>query len=399
MKFLRVRTFRKLPYEVNTGIALSCLERFALLIDQMTTENLRVKSEFAEKNNMTTSELIFDGNPTDRKIKKRKRRKTLLVLLGLLLLWGMINLCITLIFSGMIPHRYASAQEGREIMLSNTEYYDNMTQNDIDFRMRKSGATKEELLEASRESVSDFNFIDKWYLNSRLARMALHFKLKGYDLPEVEKIVFIKADMELESGASGYTHGTQIYLNGDMVTIYALMDIIPGFSEYMNKLLYHELFHCLTRSNPQFRADMYSLIHFTVTDTEYELPPCVLERYISNPDVEHHDSYATFLIDGEPIDCYTACITTKSYAEAQSGFMSNDTTALVPVDGTDIYYTSEQASNFDEVFGTNTGYVTDPEECMADNFAYAMLYGMEGNKGKGYPNPEIIQGIIDYLKQ
>ena len=188
-------------------------------------------------------------------------------------------------------------------------------------------------------------------------------------------------------------------MNGDMVTIYALMDIIPGFSEYMNKLLYHELFHCLTRSNPQFRADMYSLIHFTVTDTVYELPSCVLERYISNPDVEHHDSYATFLIDGEPIDCYTACITTKSYAEAQSGFMSNDTTALVPVDGTDIYYTSEQASNFDEVFGTNTGYVTDPEECMADNFAYAMLYGMKGNDGKGYPNPEIIQGIIDYLKQ
>ena len=47
----------------------------------------------------------------------------------------------------------------------------------------------------------------------------------------------------------------------------------------------------------------------------------------------------------------------------------------------------------------DTGYVTDPEECMADNFAYAMLYGMKGKDGKGYPNQEIIQGIIDYLKQ
>ena len=47
----------------------------------------------------------------------------------------------------------------------------------------------------------------------------------------------------------------------------------------------------------------------------------------------------------------------------------------------------------------HTGYVTDPEECMADNFAYAMLYGKKGKDGKGYPNPEIIQGIIDYLKQ
>ena len=116
----------------------------------------------------------------------------------MIMIWGVINLFITLIFSGMIPHRYASAQEGREIMLSNTEYYDNMTQNDFDFRMRKSGATKVEFLEASRESVSDVNFIDKWYLNSRLARMALHINLKGYDLPELEEIVFIKADLEME---------------------------------------------------------------------------------------------------------------------------------------------------------------------------------------------------------
>ena len=61
-----------------------------------------------------------------------------------------------------------------------------MTQNDIEFRMRKSGATKEELLEASKESVSDFLFFEKWYLNSRLARMALHLKTKGYNLPEDE---------------------------------------------------------------------------------------------------------------------------------------------------------------------------------------------------------------------
>ncbi|MCR5249944.1 MAG: hypothetical protein K6E50_04995 [Lachnospiraceae bacterium] len=323
----------------------------------------------------------------------------MLVLLGLILGWGMINLFITLIFSGMIPHHFASVQEGREKMLSNTEYFDNMTQNDFDFRVGKTGATREELLEASRESIGEFSFFSKWYLNSRLARMALHIKLKGYELPKVEEIVFIKANMEMESGASGYTHGTQIYLDGDIIAIYSFMSVMPGASEYMDKLLYHELFHCLTRSDPQFRADMYSLIHFTVTDTEYELPPCVLERYISNPDVEHHNSYATFLIDGKPVDCYTAWITTKTYAEAQSGFMSNDAVALVPVDGSDVYYTREQASNFDEVFGENTGYVKDPEECMADNFAYAMLYGMKGNDGKGYPNPEIIQGVIDYLKR
>ena len=83
------------------------------------------------------------------------------------------------------------------------------------------------------------------------------------------------------------------------------------------------------------------------------------------------------------------------YTEAQSSSESMTATALIPIDGTDIYYTKEQASNFDEVFGTNTNYTIDPEECMADNFADAMQYGMDGKNGQGYPNPEIIRGVID----
>ena len=139
------------------------------------------------------------------------------------------------------------------------------------------------------------------------------------------------------------------------------------------------------------------MIHFTVADSDFEIPSCVAEYCLSNPDVEHHDSYATFVIDGQEIDCFTAWITTKQYEKGVSGWSDYETTALIPIDGTDIYYTREQASNFYEVFGENTQYVIDPEECMADNFMYAMLYGISGKDGKGYPNPEIIQGIIDVV--
>ena len=38
----RERTFRKLPYEVNTSIVLPWLERFALLIGQMAEDSLCV---------------------------------------------------------------------------------------------------------------------------------------------------------------------------------------------------------------------------------------------------------------------------------------------------------------------------------------------------------------------
>lgn len=334
----------------------------------------------------------------ERKKKKKNWKKTLLTIVVIITVYGVINLFITLIFAGQIPHRFATVEEGRELMLANTEYFDQLTQNDIEFRVRKTGATMEEMLETSKESVEEFSFIDKWYLNSRIARMALHFKLKGYHIPEMDEITYIKANMDMESGASGYTHGTEIYLN-DMITVYAYLNFIPGFSELMDHTLYHELFHCLTRCNPDFREQMYALIHFTVADTDFKMPPSVLEKYISNPDVEHHDSYATFMIDGEPTDCFLVYITTKTYAQAKTGFMQNDGTALVPINGIDVYYTPDQATNFDEVFGTNTNYRIDPEECMADNFADAMKYGIRGRKGQGYPNPEIIQGVIDCLKK
>ncbi len=147
------------------------------------------------KKNLKTDETISEDKQDKKIIRKKKRRKTLKFLLCLIIIWGVINTGITLIFSRMIPHHCASAKEGVDKMLSNTEYYDNLTQNDLDFRMRKTGATKDEFIKASKESVSDFYFFEKWYLNSRLARMALHMKLKGYKLPELEEIVFIKANM------------------------------------------------------------------------------------------------------------------------------------------------------------------------------------------------------------
>lgn len=329
--------------------------------------------------------------------QKGSVKKVLLMALIVILIAFLFNLIITEIQARKISHRFASAKEGAEIMLANNEYYNNYTQNDIDFRMQKNGATLDELLEESKKSVQNFNVFEKLYIDRCFAKMQRTIKRNGYVFPKVDEIVLIKADMTLESGNSGYTHGTEIYLDGTIVSLYTFLHAISG--DYFETLLWHEMFHCLTRCNADFRAQMYSLIGFTVVDSEYEFPPCVKDSYLSNPDVEHHNSYATFSIDGQDVDCFTVWTTTMDYAEAQSGFSKCSAVVLVPIDGTDIYYTPEQASNFYEVFGRNTDYVNDPEECMADNFKYAMLYGLKGEKGQGYPNPKIIQGVIDYLRQ
>ena len=300
-----------------------------------------------------------------------------------------------------LAHRYASKEEGVSLLLENKEYYDGFSQNDIDYRMQKKNAAMDEYLAFAKEQVLDYTDEEKQLIDSCFDYMNNTLKENGYALPATDEIVLVKTTMAEEGGAGGYTHGTKIFLSSELLdaVINAKEEEKDELLSLTKEILWHELFHCLTRCNPEFRAKMYELINFTVKDKDFNIPKSVFEYHISNPDVEHHNSYATFRINGKDVDCFVDCVTTKHFEKEGESFFDNFTTALVPVDGTDIYYTPEQAENFDEVFGKNTDYVIDPEECMADNFAYAMLYGMDGPEGNGYASPKIIEGILANIKE
>ena len=298
-----------------------------------------------------------------------------------------------------IAHRYASASEARELLLSNDRYYAGFSQNDLDFKMQKAGATMEEYKSFTAEQTRDFTDKEKGLLDGYLADMATMLAERGYTLPPLDEVTFVKTTMAEAYGAAGYTHGTTVFLSADLLDSFVATGEFEGDPDLLRLTIWHELFHCLTRCNPDFRVDMYKLIHFTVHDADYTLPPSVMEYHISNPDVEHHNASAIFKIDGRDVECFTDWVTTRHFEKEGDNFFECAATALVPVDGTDAYYTSDQASNFNEVFGTNTEYVTDPEECLAENFALLMTYGTKGPDGNGYQSPEIIEGIIAYLSR
>ena len=95
------------------------------------------------------------------------------------------------------------------------------------------------------------------------------------------------------------------------------------------------------------------------------------------------------------MDCVVLFTCSKPFEKAGDSFFGAMETSLVPVDDLSTVYTKDDAENFWEVFGGNTTYVIDPEETMAGNFAYTLVYGLEG---KDYATPEIIQAIDAYLK-
>lgn len=314
--------------------------------------------------------------------------------------YAIFFLCLMMLFSavscyaegGAFDYRFADAAEAAELLLSNRNYYDNLSQNDLNFRMQKLNATLPELEAHTAKQTLDWTEEEKTAIDNAMTLIEKICDERGYTLPSTDGIVFAKTTMHEECDAGAYTHGTQIYM-GERLLAAGLKDNSSA-QAYFQEVVAHELFHCLTRNHPDFREAMYGILGFTVVDEDYSFAPEIKEIIISNPDVGHHNSYASFDINGEMKDCTVIFTAAKPFEKPGDNFFDGMVTGLVPVDDLSVMYTSEDASNFWDVFGKNTGYVIDPEETMADNFSFTIIYGFD----REYETPEIIQAIDEYLK-
>ena len=316
-------------------------------------------------------------------------KKLFFTLLCMILL---LNAAACFAESGNFSYRFADAEEAAQLLLSNRNYYDNLTQNDLNFRMQKLDATLEELEAFAAEQTLDWTEEEKAVIDTAMQSIEKICEERGYSLPGTGSIVFGKTTMLEECDAEAYTHGTQIYIS-ERILKDGLSDD-PVLQNYFMEIIAHELFHCLTRNHPDFRADMYGILGFTVVDEDYDFAPEIDAVIISNPDVGHHNSYASFEIDGEMKDCVVIFTNPKPFEKPGDNFFDNMVPGLVPVDDLSVLYTSEDAANFQEVFGENTDYEIDPEETLADNFAFTIIYGFD----REYKTPEIIEAIDAYLK-
>lgn len=280
---------------------------------------------------------------------------------------------------------FADKEEGIQCRLSNEKYLNGLNQEDLNFRTQKKGATLEEFKEFSAAQVLEFTEEEKEFLDQCMKELEEHINQKGYQLPVQEDIIFIKTTMADEGGAGAYTHQNQIYLYEDFCSDY-----------FENKfsfeiLLAHEMFHCLTRQNPDFKAKIYGVIGAEVMEKEIEFPKEVREKLLSNPDVESFDSYATFTINGEKKKCVVFPYLVRGFEKKGDSFFDAVETKLMPIDDTSKLYSVKEATDFWEVFGKNTDYILAIEETMADNFSYAVMLDKE--EIKVFPNPEILQEI------
>ena len=287
--------------------------------------------------------------------------------------------------------KFASIEKAQQLLLEEDSFTKAWSQFDIDSRMGKSNSTKEELFEYIDTQVREWTNSEKDMIIDICNDIDAKIAESNFKITFPEEIYFLKTTGDEEGGATGYTRNTYIVLK----------EGAASNRESLEHLIVHELFHVLTRNNPEFRKEMYRIIGFHITES-IAYPDNIKPRRITNPDAPQTDSYISLKANGKDIDCMMILYSDKDYAGGSFfdylniGFLSlvgDEEKTTEYVDGKPVIYTMDQIENFFEQVGRNTNYIIHPEEIMAENFSFA-IQGKEDIKDES-----IVEEIKKLLKK
>lgn len=291
---------------------------------------------------------------------------------------------------------FATVDEGRQILTAHDDFVRRMSPFDRAARMKTDSAISEDdFVEFVNKNILPWTNTEKEKITS--AFQDIQQELEALSLPFPEKVFIVKTTGNEEGGAA-YTRATAIvfpkgYLEAPEVPI--------------QKMLCHELFHILSRTNPDLRKNLYATIGFSKCD-ELAFPLELKSRKITNPDAPRNDHCIRLQVGGKGHWALPILFSeTEKYDVSRGGeffdylefrFLlvewSDDFLTVSPVygDHEPKLVGMEQVSGFFEQVGRNTGYIIHPEEILADNFALLVL------REQDLPSPEIVIKIKETLE-
>ncbi len=299
--------------------------------------------------------------------------------------------------SGDAVVTFVTADEGRKLLTTRDDFVRALSPFDRAARLKTDrDVSEKEFLEFVAQNVRDWTEAEKAALGTALDR--LRAPLDRLALPWPKAIYAVKTT-GAEEGAAAYTRGQALILPQHMLT--------PGRPPDP-KLIAHELFHILSRSNPELRERLYQTIGY-VKCTEVEFPETLKSRKLTNPDAPANDHCIRVQVAGADVWAVPILFSrTEKYDTRRGGeFFRYLEFQLLVVErqGTSLrvkprYVGSEpqlvapgQVSGFFEQIGRNTQYVIHPEETLADNFAELLLPGPQ------VPSPEILRKMEAVLTE
>ena len=288
-----------------------------------------------------------------------------------------------------IKLHYIDAEQARTLLSQEDATTRQWSRFDYEARLGRKGGTRQELIRFIADQARDWSKEDKQRMQEAADTLNSHIKALNLSLSLPQEIRILKTTMAEEGGAGGYTRMDYIVVEEQIAHMKP---------QQVSYLLAHELFHVLTRNHPDFREKMYRLIGFSIAPEEFEVPADLRDVLISNPDVNRFDSYARFRIKGVDRPCAMLIYANEPYEGGS--FFNYLTIGLMPLkdgkaeqqDGKTVIYGIKDAENFFDLVGRNTDYIINPEEILAENFAFLLT------RKSVTANPELIEKMRQALQ-
>jgi hypothetical protein len=271
--------------------------------------------------------------------------------------------------------RFLPANESRAVITTPDDFVKRLSPFDRAARLKvATPVSEEQYLAFVGNNVRDWTDKEVEQLGALITELPPILR----ELPFPAAIQLIKTS-GAEEGNAAYTRGTSIFLPAS--------DLSKSPAD-LKKLLCHELFHILSRGDPELREKLYAIIGFAPCD-EVALPPELASRKITNPDAPRNDHLIRLKVDGE--SCFAVPIlfsSTETYDANRGGeffayltfkFLVMEQTAtprhfeVAQQNGSPRLAGIQAVTGFFEQVGRNTNYIIHPEEILADNFALLVL--------------------------
>ena len=287
--------------------------------------------------------------------------------------------------------RFAGLGEGKKLMGTPDDWVKSLSPFDRKLRMKKNEDVSQEeflsfvanqVVEWKKDEIDSFvQSIDD--INKKLDLLGLKL-----DLPK--DVLLIKTTGNEEGGAS-YTRQNAIIVPEGYTSPYPIMGIL------------HELFHVMTRNNPEVRESLYSIIGYQPCN-DVKLPDSILPRKITNPDAFHNDFFIEVSLNDVPTKVIPIIYSeTDQYTGGELFNYLNFKLMVVEAvngayqplieNGLPVLFDVTKDSGYMKKIGRNTDYIIHPEEIMACNFSYMAMQLTD------IPNPEILDSMKKVLQK
>ncbi|MBR4580189.1 MAG: hypothetical protein IKO32_03030 [Lachnospiraceae bacterium] len=290
----------------------------------------------------------------------------------------------------VITFVFLEDEEAKDQIASSILYFEKLNERNIEYRMKKKGATKDDLKEFASNQCTAFNEGEVGELVNSMNRIQARFDEIGYTYPLTKPFFFAKTTMAEEgSEYLCYARDNCIYVSDAFYDSFDYQN--EDDAEYFDYLILKELFHVLVLNSPEFKTNIDRIFSFT-TCQEPTFTGDALEAIYRLPNAGDYDAYATFLVDGKEKNCIVLPYVPE-FSDGAS-LLDNMEVGLVDIEDPSKIISLDNVTNFYLTMGNNTGYVNTIEDCAADNFAMAVCY----QNTISYSTPSIINAILDYLK-